>query len=794
VAQLYTADPDTEMARVSIPITKAEQQDDGSVLVWGLATDGALDRDQQIIDPGFAKKSLQSWFASGANVRVMHSASLYPAGKGIELVSRDDGEWLKAEISEPTAVRLVNKGVLQAYSVGIAKPRIIRDAVAKGGRVVDGETVEVSLVDRPANPSCRVTLAKMADDLVDLTGQEVQDLDKAVTVNPSDVADMLRRLGHANGAVEKRDYDKGVGGGTDRDKIPEKDFAGPNRSYPIVSPKDVSDAASLAGKADDPAAVRRRIKAIARRKGPEFEAKIPDSWKDGDDSDNKKVADADMAKPQDNDSDDDDDKPDQTPKDDDQDDDKDPDDYGDGGAKPTRKSASADQTVEAGLEDIKDAIREAIGAQQRDPDRDSHAADRQVTADLEALDEDVDRAIADQRQDEREDAEAHKAAQPDHLDLTGSAAPMVNPADGVSYGMRRLHDAVCGAYDWVTVKSAYPGLEQTSLGELVDNAPTLLHGALSQAYNTITDQAGSVEMAERIAGLAKAYSTAAAIGEHGEDELAQARRELHKAFRSANPDAPHLTPVATGEGGKQPHPEQFRRAFLSAGRAPQTATGSSPRIPTPTHTISAEQFRGDHGSGGATPSRGGRSQSSTAPGEKGVEADLVKTLATLHNHVSDAHPHICPMGPYHLEWAEQPKPSTDTQDNHADDGPQAVHAAATAELFKHASPDVLKTAVADLVNEQIQTKLSEQAQVYEAELTKMRSQLDELSAQPDPRQAPWRGMAGLEQVLPELTKNAQEPPEGATAEKISRTARWLSSPDPQQREAAREALQKLIQR
>lgn len=66
--------------------------------------------------------------------------------------------------------------------------------------------------------------------------------------------------------------DPGVGedthpGGVDRDSLADSDFAGPHRSFPVVSPGDVEDALHLAGHADDPEAVRENIRAIARRKG-----------------------------------------------------------------------------------------------------------------------------------------------------------------------------------------------------------------------------------------------------------------------------------------------------------------------------------------------------------------------------------------------------------------------------------------------------------------------------------------------------------------------------------------------
>lgn len=55
-----------------------------------------------------------------------------------------------------------------------------------------------------------------------------------------------------------------------RDELPASDFGDPeNRKYPIADCSDVRDAWSLSGHADNPTAVRRRIKSIAKRKGLE---------------------------------------------------------------------------------------------------------------------------------------------------------------------------------------------------------------------------------------------------------------------------------------------------------------------------------------------------------------------------------------------------------------------------------------------------------------------------------------------------------------------------------------------
>lgn len=71
--------------------------------------------------------------------------------------------------------------------------------------------------------------------------------------------------------IDERYYSK-----ADRDAMPDSDFAGPHQSFPIRTQQDVYNAARLIGHADDPEAVKRRIIAIAKRKG----FAIPDAWKD----------------------------------------------------------------------------------------------------------------------------------------------------------------------------------------------------------------------------------------------------------------------------------------------------------------------------------------------------------------------------------------------------------------------------------------------------------------------------------------------------------------------------------
>ena len=154
-----------ELTYASFPIDKVETDADGDLIVYGKASDGSIDSDQQIVDPSWMARAAQAWKESGANLRVQHNAQRDPAGVGLEVETDANGAtWVKGLVVEPVAKKLVAKGALRAYSVGIARPTIARDAAARGGRITDGELVEISLVDRPANKRCGIQLVKSADD------------------------------------------------------------------------------------------------------------------------------------------------------------------------------------------------------------------------------------------------------------------------------------------------------------------------------------------------------------------------------------------------------------------------------------------------------------------------------------------------------------------------------------------------------------------------------------------------------------------------------------------------------
>src|SRR6266516_2579440 len=61
--------PTDELVYASFPISKFEETPDG-LIVYGKATDGSVDSDEQIVDPDWSGKALSDWMASGPNVRV----------------------------------------------------------------------------------------------------------------------------------------------------------------------------------------------------------------------------------------------------------------------------------------------------------------------------------------------------------------------------------------------------------------------------------------------------------------------------------------------------------------------------------------------------------------------------------------------------------------------------------------------------------------------------------------------------------------------------------------------------
>lgn len=263
-------------------ITKSEKDaESGDLMVTGIAASPTKDIDKQIADPEWLKSAMPAWMEWG-NVREQHSK--VAAGIGMELDQNGENWTLKAAVIDPVTATKVEKKVLKGFSIGIKGPRIMKDAAAPGGRIVGGEIVEISLVDRPANPDCRIDIAKSAgssgdwepvdapeDDELDKKYADVE-LTKALITEHGPITTLSCVVDLVKGELVKRDY-------TDDER---KDMAGkgqalPGGGFPIKNEADLKNAVQAVGRAKDPTAARAHIKKRAAALGAS--GLVPDTWK-----------------------------------------------------------------------------------------------------------------------------------------------------------------------------------------------------------------------------------------------------------------------------------------------------------------------------------------------------------------------------------------------------------------------------------------------------------------------------------------------------------------------------------
>jgi hypothetical protein len=183
----------TTLAHSYAAITKADKNDDGTLTVYGKATDDSIDIDQQICDDAWLKRAMPDWMLSGGNVREQHSS--IAAGVATDYEAKEDGHYITALVVDPVSVKKVETGVLKGFSIGIRSPRVIRDTKAAGGRIIDGQIVEISLVDRPANPNAKLMLAKAAE------GGTLMAVDQNSVPTPADVFGHLAKSEDAEPSI-----------------------------------------------------------------------------------------------------------------------------------------------------------------------------------------------------------------------------------------------------------------------------------------------------------------------------------------------------------------------------------------------------------------------------------------------------------------------------------------------------------------------------------------------------------------------------------------------------------------
>ena len=146
------------------PITKAEMQADGSLLIDTRITSESEDDQGEILDYAASKAAVGDWMA-WANVREMHQ----PSAVGIAVGSASDDVTKTIDgtlrVVDPVAIAKTLAGVYKGVSVGGRRLAVATEKVGDRSvrRVTKWSMSELSLVDRPSNPDATFLLAKRAE-------------------------------------------------------------------------------------------------------------------------------------------------------------------------------------------------------------------------------------------------------------------------------------------------------------------------------------------------------------------------------------------------------------------------------------------------------------------------------------------------------------------------------------------------------------------------------------------------------------------------------------------------------
>lgn len=138
-------------------IKKTIANDDGTLIVSGVASSESVDSDGEVILSKAIADAIPEYMRFGA-VREMHNNSA--CGTALSMMVVNDKTMFEALVVDPIAVKKINTGVYKGFSIGgkITKRNDVNKNIIEGLKLV-----EVSLVDRPANPESIFTMVKFDD-------------------------------------------------------------------------------------------------------------------------------------------------------------------------------------------------------------------------------------------------------------------------------------------------------------------------------------------------------------------------------------------------------------------------------------------------------------------------------------------------------------------------------------------------------------------------------------------------------------------------------------------------------
>ena len=255
---------DGQNTRLYGSFSKVEENDDGTIIVEGIASTEAVDVDGEVVKADAMRDAMDGYMKFG-NIREMHQPKA--AGTALDCFVDDDGNTrLRGHIVDSEAVKKVKSNVYKGFSIGGRATS--RDPDDK--KIITGiRLYEISLVDRPANPEAVLEMWK-AD------------------LNQEGATDML--TDYENEYVTKRDFSDKKRKALAKDKK-----ALPDGSFPIENKEDLENAIKAIGRAKDEAKAKAHI--IARAKALKATDLLPADWEGSTKKDEKAAgSDVDVAK------------------------------------------------------------------------------------------------------------------------------------------------------------------------------------------------------------------------------------------------------------------------------------------------------------------------------------------------------------------------------------------------------------------------------------------------------------------------------------------------------------------
>ena len=141
-----------------IAFTKVDEE---KRMVWGLASDETIDAEDEVVDYEATKEAVAEWL-EWSNIREMHGPTAVGVATEVTLDDATKSLWLGVKVIDDQAWLKCKTGVYKGLSIGGKALKKIQEMIngRTVRRVVKYILTEISLVDRPANPSARFSLVK----------------------------------------------------------------------------------------------------------------------------------------------------------------------------------------------------------------------------------------------------------------------------------------------------------------------------------------------------------------------------------------------------------------------------------------------------------------------------------------------------------------------------------------------------------------------------------------------------------------------------------------------------------